>query len=68
MSVTSYKAWLQNNGFVQSTEDPKVFTLIEEDPSKIGDLLNKALDKAKTLGINAAKGFYDNEPGIKVRG
>ena len=65
MSEAYYKAWLQNNGFIQSFGDENTFEL-KEDTDTL--MLVKAKEKAKELGIKMGLFSNDSAPTVMVLG
>lgn len=60
---TSYKAWLQNNGFVQSFENQNVFELKNTTDTKT---LAKAKEKAKELKVSIVFDRTPDAPSITI--
>jgi hypothetical protein len=60
---TSYKAWLQNNGFVQSFENQNVFELKNTTDTKT---LAKAKEKAKELKVAIVFDSTPDAPSITI--
>lgn len=65
MSLTTYKAWLQNNGFVQSFEKGMKDFFELRDQTEMGKL-DEAWDKAGSCGVMITKSNYNGFYGIRI--